>query len=75
MTSNTDKAMELAENFPTHRLALLEHLETMQRDCRTCSHIINFGDMTGGSTCIQSNCANHDKWKPMLEFKQMTRSE
>lgn len=50
------------------------HIEAMQRDCRTCGHLMHFGDMTGGAKCIQETCTNHNQWTPG-KFKQLTRGE
>jgi len=87
--SQTDKAMELADDYASWceakseghpatdeaREALRAHIEAMQRDCRTCIHAQFSQDAYDYLKCRLVDCTNHDKYQPMLEFKQLTRSE
>ena len=53
-----------------------DYIEAMQRDCRTCesfSQLAYIGNHCTLST-LKIPCTNHDKYQPMLEFKQLTRS-
>lgn len=54
------------------------HIEAMQRDCRTCVYFnidVNRFTKAVAFKCGVSDCTNHDKYQPMLEFKPLTRSE
>jgi len=63
------------------KVALRAHIEAMQKDCRTCEHVYYDDAEPYGVGCNFANryadqqCRNHDKYQPMLEFKQLTRCE
>ena len=79
MSSNTEKAMELAKEAAANYgdrfyegdtfAKLRAHIEAMQRDCRTCAEF-------DGCRKVEPwhiRCKNHDQWQA-VEFKQLTRS-
>lgn len=83
--SNVEKAMELVDSCvnatPVHMVAIREalraHIETMQKDCRTCYwyECVSVGGMVKESSCIgEDGCTNHNQWTP-APFKQLTRSQ
>jgi len=53
--------------------AYRDHIKAMQRDCRTCENLL--GCQYSQAHGLRLDCTNHDKYQPMLEFKQLTRSE
>jgi len=50
------------------------HIEAMQRDCRTCKNYASVYGYCRVQVAVGAGlCINHDKYQPMLEFKQLTR--
>jgi len=87
--NQTDKVMGLADEYAVasqfehnatkEREALRANIEAMQKDCRTCLNLgVSFGDGVSYGCILENSatpCTAHDKYQPMLKFKQLTRSE
>jgi hypothetical protein len=55
-------------------------IESLQKDCRLCEHFHIDTEFTddGKYFCLvmaDTGCTNHDKFQPVLDFKQLTIKE